>query len=160
MRTLNHYIVCIQVEQEGIEAECNMAAASNAIADCRSKLETLRKEKGTMDESDYKEKLKKLTDEETMAESRLARYKRTTDKLEVAKRKSKALKERMDNILQEDTLKRVTFWQSALNYVLYVIIVSNIFITGLGWGGTVEESGVGTGTRGVANNVSVVSDAK
>ncbi|KAI0219308.1 hypothetical protein LSAT2_029119 [Lamellibrachia satsuma] len=154
--TINKDIV--KVELEAIEAESSIAAITDTITECRNKQEELMKKKDTIDPTEYTKMLKELKEQEETANGRLARYKKTTGKLSMMEKKQTALNERMEELVREDIYKRVAFWQNCLNYILYVIVVSNIFITGLGMGEAAMEDGASA--PNAAKNTTVVSNTK
>lgn len=156
--TPNSCVGYIQVELEAIEAESSIAAITDTITECRNKQEELMKKKDTTDPTEYTKMLKELKEQEETANGRLARYKKTTGKLSMMEKKQTALNERMEELVREDIYKRVAFWQNCLNYILYVIVVSNIFITGLGMGEAAMEDGASA--PNAAKNTTVVSNTK
>ncbi|KAK2181452.1 hypothetical protein NP493_397g01010 [Ridgeia piscesae] len=50
-----------------------------------------------------------------------------------------------DNSLEQHVLKKVSFWQNVINYLLYIVFVCNIFVTGLGVTGHHGETSGGPG---------------
>ena len=82
----------------------------------------------------------------------IANCEATIRHLEVLQRQEKLVSGYADDIQMNNIMKKVTYWQSAINYLLYVVFICNAFITGLGMtggqGGISSGSGAVTGDSG------------
>ncbi|ELU05317.1 hypothetical protein CAPTEDRAFT_227304 [Capitella teleta] len=76
--------------------------------------------------------LKGITEELAAAQERKKALEKALSEAEISRRQSNALVVHAENIERNFVLKKITFWQNGVNYLFYVVLVINAFITGLG----------------------------
>ena len=77
----------------------------------------------------------------------MAKCEASIRRVDVLRSQEKVLASYVDDALAEAVLKKVSFWQNVINYLLYIVFICNAFITGLGvTGGPVAATSVGTST--------------
>ena len=73
--------------------------------------------------------------------SSMAKCEAIIRRVDVLRSQEKVLASYVDDALAETVLKKVSFWQNVINYLLYMVFICNAFITGLGvTGGPVATS--------------------
>ena len=73
--------------------------------------------------------------------SSMAKCEASIRRVDVLRSQEKVLASYVDDALAETVLKKVSFWQNVINYLLYMVFICNAFITGLGvTGGPVATS--------------------
>ena len=124
---------------EMMESDLLVAAADVEI-EYQEKLrdETIRK-RGELMVKDFDKSL-------AACEVKIAIYQRTKRRNDVIHAQSDILSELAEDATKRRILKRLSFWQHYLNYILYFVFIFNIFITGLGVAPTVS-SGVANATK-------------
>ena len=93
-------------------------------------------------------------------ETEIVKCETTIRRLDVLRRQDKLLSGYVDEAEADSVLKKVSFWQNVINYLLYTVFICNAFITGLGvTGGQGGASWVnGTVTDGQAPPVPVTNN--
>ena len=64
--------------------------------------------------------------------SSMAKCEAIIRRVDVLRSQEKVLASYLDDALAETVLKKVSFWQNVINYLLYIVFICNAFITGLG----------------------------
>ena len=65
-------------------------------------------------------------------EAEIVKCEATIRRLDVLRRQDKLLSGYDDDAQMSNVLKKVSFWQNVINYLLYTVFICNAFITGLG----------------------------
>ena len=76
-------------------------------------------------------------DEGDMTRATVVRLRRRVEECEETRRATAMMHKENEillSVVEEEIMKRVTFWQNLLNYILYIVFICNAFITGLGVG--------------------------
>jgi len=138
-------LVCVCVPCEVADAEVRIVRASNYV---RVVEEALRKTTGGNDE---------LEEELGRARDELASATRQREEGEAEQRLADALLQRSFGVREhaEDQLERLTFrkvslWQHAATYLLYFVMLMNVFVTTFGISGGVHGSVFGGGPAAAA----------
>ncbi|KAI0235232.1 hypothetical protein LSAT2_014290 [Lamellibrachia satsuma] len=79
-------------------------------------------------EKDMGESQKRLLE----IEAEIVKCEATIRRLDVLRRQDKLLSGYVDDAQMANVLKKVSFWQNVINYLLYTVFICNAFITGLG----------------------------
>ena len=113
----------------------------------------LEAEQGNIDSMESHKRLLEI-------ETGIVKCETTIRRLDVLRRQDKLLSGYVDEAEADIVLKKVSFWQNVINYLLYTVFICNAFITGLGvTGGHGGASwGNGTVTDGHAPPVPVMNN--
>ena len=79
----------------------------------------------------------------TAIEAEIAKCEATIRRADVLRRQHEFLSTHVVGTHDEDVLKKVSFWQNIINYLLYAVFTCNAFITGLGVSGGQDTSSGG-----------------
>jgi hypothetical protein len=123
-----------------IETELRMVSVSHEDTLLKSRLEALKKrrvdlEATSKDEPGQEERQKELKDLKAAIadiELQLLRHEELLNRGSIEHSHSKLLFAYVEAITKNRVLKNTTFWQSCVNYMLYLIFVLNALITGFG----------------------------
>lgn len=132
----------IDTEMQAAWADTESESLTAAIADMRAQLSQTK----TSNE-EVEQRIKKAKAEKQKHE-RKRRERKTLRTME------DVLSDRLHDLRMESLLKRLSFWQSVLNFVLYAVFLCNAFVTGLGVAGNSESGGniITTGNPGNTGN--------
>ena len=142
-------LAAIEAEAEWDSLNFQLEKETKRRRDVTITLEAATKEAGSSDVTENTEKTKQ---EQRESEKRVAELNEgiaacdaTIRRVEILRRQDKLLAGYDDNSLEQHVLKKVSFWQNVINYLLYIVFVCNIFITGLGVTGHHGETSGGPG---------------
>ena len=115
------------VLRELIDAELQAARADTESESLAASIAQMRAQLGKRDSDndELKARIKKAKAEKQKHEMK-RRDRKTLTTME------DLLADRLHDLRMESLLKRLSFWQSVLNFVLYAVFLCNAFVTGLG----------------------------
>ena len=135
-------LAAIEAEVERDHLNMQMEKESKRRRDITRALQAAQKEVGS---SDGKHDLEKSRRDLEQTEKRVAEIEAGLQQCEATMRRLGVLRrknELLSSNVEEAVMKRVTFWQNAINYLLYVVFVCNAFIAIFGM--TLGNNGAAT----------------
>ena len=129
-------LAAIEAEAERDSLNLQLEMETKRRRDVAITLEAAVKEAVSSDVTGHLEKTKQEQSESGKSlaelEKGIAGCDATINQVDVLRRQDQLMVEYHENKLEQYVLKKVSFWQNIINYLLYTVFVCNVFITGLG----------------------------